>query len=135
MHGILNQWNLHCNNCAKIPLNTGLRSTQPYEAEFNYNIGTVHIPVLENSMVGEIGLDVCGQKCRSKLDQISLTTGSWVRVPTLLYRVLGSISEEHMPYALRPAKVVNSHICDDTLRKSASCTARRSCTCDTFFVT
>ena len=36
-HGILNQWNLHYTNCAKIPLNTSLRFTQPYEAELYHN--------------------------------------------------------------------------------------------------
>ena len=53
-HGILNRWNLHCTNCAKIPLNKWfeIHATLRNFIKRNFTtIGTVQIPMVETSMV------------------------------------------------------------------------------------
>ena len=54
IHGILNRWNLHCTNCAKIPLNKGfeIHATLRNFIKRNFTtIGTVQIPMVETSMI------------------------------------------------------------------------------------
>ena len=57
-HGILNRWNLHCTNCAKILLNKWfeIHATLRNFIKRNFTtIGTVQIPMVETSMVWNTG--------------------------------------------------------------------------------